>query len=198
MSEWNQDENNKIPRVLPSTLMQRLSIAQNAKQDIIVPQKIFTDDIKTILRTKSQVRDEYKKIPDDIHYESKYKPIDKHELEKVIMLREAQRVQEVSEAVPVKEPVHAENPEKLPEKHEKEEVKEVQKVPDKVQRIHHHSSFFAELEKFFSHRHGVKHVLSQNMMAKMKEYHDAIGRGEAFFMHEMDIEREIESSLSEL
>lgn len=184
VSEWNQDENNKIPRVLPSTLMQRLSLAQNAKQDVIVPQKIFTDDIRAILKTKSQVKDEYKKIPEDIGWETKHRNLEKHELEKVIMIKEEPKKVQAEPDINV--PV----------------VKEIAKQPEidpvKVPTEHHHHSFFAELEKLFSHKHGVKHVLSQDMMAKMKEYHEVVGKGGSFFMHETDIEREIENSLSSL
>ncbi len=183
--EWNRNEDNKIPRILPDTLMQRLSVSQNSDKDMVVPQKIFTDDIKAILKMRSQVKDEYKKIPQDIHYESKNKGPDRHEIENVIMLKEAQMRKE--EEVPIAAPEE--------DKKTKEEKKSEPK--DAIQK-EAHRSFFAELEKLFGHKHGVRHIISQDMMARMKEYHDAIGNGDSFFMHEMDIEKEIEQSLSSL
>jgi hypothetical protein len=189
VTEWNKSEENKIPKILPDTLMQRISIAQNSNEGLITPKRIFTDDIKATLKMKSQVKDEYKKIPEDIHKESNSKGPEQHEMEKVIMIKEPMHKE--SEA----EPLIAAPQVKI------EQVAQIAKMPEKIhempQSVHHHS-FFAELERIFGHKHDVKHILSQDMMAKMKEYHDAIGKGDAFFMHEMDIELEIEKSLTSL
>jgi hypothetical protein len=196
IADWNSNEENKIPKLLPDTLMQRLSVSQNSKEEVIVPQKIFTDDIKTILKTRYQVKDEHKKIPEDIHRETKYKNPEKHEMEKVILLKDTKtkEIQEeqplqVSPSVQETQSIQLAQVDILPEK--------TQKVQDKIPKEHHHS-FFEELEKLFEHKHGIKHALSQDMMVRMKEYHETLGKGESFFMHEMDIEKEIENSLASL
>jgi hypothetical protein len=179
--DWNSNESNKIPKILPNTLMQRLAMQQNREENLIVPQKIFTDDIKAILKMRASV-DEHKKFPEDMHNELKHK-IEKQETEKVIVLKEPKAEQTIEMSAPPKEIL--------------KDLDKIEETKSEHKESNYHS-FFAQLAHLFSHKHGMKHAISQDMMQKLKEYHDSIGKGDSFFMHEVDIEREIERSLDSL
>jgi hypothetical protein len=187
ISEWNKQETNKIPRILPNTLMQNLSVAEAQNQQAIENKRLFTDDIKESLKTKPQIKpqvkvpikapaiDEHKKISQDIH-DAKEKAPDNREVERVLMIKDLEA------PMPPLVSAQASNSAVSSSKHDD-----------------YHHSFFVELERrLFGQKHDVKHIISQDMMAKMKEYHDAMGKGDSFFMHEMDIDKEIEKSLTSL
>lgn len=153
----------KIPRVLPDTLIQKLS-APKAPQSII-PKKLYTDDIKQSLQIKSSVvSDEHKRIPESfISQVPKEKSTAHHDVEKVIMIKK-----DFDDAA--KELKSSDLP-----------------------------SFFAELEKrIFERGLDRKHLVSQDIMERLKDYHDSLNKGVPFFLHELEIEEEIAKSLSSL
>jgi len=151
----------KIPKVLPDTLMQKLSSSK--QPSTIIPRKIYTEDIKSNLQAKPLI-DEHRRIPESfVSQVQKEKSPAHHDIEKVVMIK-----------------------------------KELDDAATEL-RSSDLPSFFAELERrIFSKGLDRKHLVSQDMMLKLKDYHDSLSKGTPFFLHELEIEQEIAKSLSEL
>lgn len=151
----------KIPRVLPDTLMQKISVSKN--QDLSMPKKPFADESKIMNQVK-EAKDEHKRIPEYfISQQPKEKGPEKQEVEKVIMIKK-----DFDDAA--------------------KDLKESD-LP----------SFFHELEKrLFEKGIDRKHIVSQDIMSRLKEYHESMDNGQPFFLHELEIESEIAKSLESL
>lgn len=158
--EGEAQELGNIPKILPDTLIQKLSAPKSSQS--IIPKKLYTDDIKSNLKAKS-APDEHKRIPESISYEPKVQGPQSHEIEKVIMIKK-------DLDLAAKELKSSDLP-----------------------------SFFAELEKrIFARGLNRKHLVSEDIMGRLKDYHDSVSKGTPFFLHELEVEEEIAKSLASL
>jgi len=176
----------KIPRTLPDTIMQKVSVAQNSKEGDF-KKNLDNKYIQTSAQSYAQEsnksssknygsNDEHKKFPDEFFKQDvNSKGPENHEVEKVLMIKNTvQNEQRI-------------NDELLNNLHQSEGENE-----------HNHNlpSFFVELERrIFGKKHPIKHIVSQDLISRMKEYHDAVRNGDSFFMHELEAEEQIENSL---
>ncbi|MGV8162906.1 MAG: hypothetical protein ACP5N2_06265 [Candidatus Nanoarchaeia archaeon] len=208
---------NVVPGVLPDTIMQRLSVAQNSQKEII-PQKFYTEDVKSKLQEKYV----HEKLPDDMAAQSKDKGPERHEIEKVLMIRNSdidrdkapewertglgekkysRQNYDIDESRFREREVHRSYKSILPDeqKESRSERKEDSLSPGVQAHKHHWPSFFVELERMLlSRKHHAKHVAAQDLISRMKEYHDSKNTGDVYFMHEFEIEEQIVNSLSML
>ncbi len=163
---------NRLPGSLPDTMMQRINVSQmqkdNSTRKELQKEPQYTKDLKSPL----QAKDEYKRIPHDYLAElSKDKGPERHEIEQVVMLKSGQQ------------------PQQIRKEEKEEEILSRRSLP----------SFFVELERrLLGHKKGTRNLLNQDLMVRMKEYHDSIHKGDAFFLHEGEIEEEIARSIDVL
>lgn len=171
--EKGERKENKIPKTLPDTVMQRLSVADDSQKSIS-PKKLYTEDLKASL----QAKDENKRLPEDMHKMSTDKGPERHEVEQVLVIKEDQNKKIMSQQIVPQQSILQET-----------DLREKHRWP----------SFFVELERMIlSRKHQNKHLAAQDLIARMKEYHDSKNTGDVFFMHEFEIEEQIANSLSVL
>jgi len=171
----NQVAQGGIPDSLPDTLMDRMTGRGVQAKQLNVP------FVNPVVLPQRDINDEHKRIPADI--------VDIQPKPRGVPMEQVK-------FLPIQEPVQ--QPIQQPVTQPMQDMNVPESVIGSIE-----ASFFSEMEKKFlsdkeTFRSELHEFISNELVHKMKDYHDSMKSGGAFFMNESDIDRHAYRKIIEL